>query len=268
MRSAWAVLCVAAIGCGDGGATMDETSISLASSPVGMVLASEDGGLLYFFDNDPLGSTVCNDTCSEDWPPYLTTGTAEEIALGAGITGKVSVFTRADGGTQVLINNYALFHFSGDKNPGDLRGQGILLDWFALTYAGQANMMMNPAPAWPGASSGKTLTLVTVDGKQVVADGVGKPLYAYAGDSATTVACIDDCVAVWPPTGAGASPTVSAELDAGKLGMVARPEGGMQVTYGGKPLYTYVGDWSPGELRGQGVGGKWYAVASDGTLVK
>jgi predicted lipoprotein with Yx(FWY)xxD motif len=40
------------------------------------------------------------------------------------------------------------------------------------------------------------------------------------------------------------------------------------VTYGGKPLYYFAGDAKPGDVKGQGVGSVWFAVAADGELVK
>jgi predicted lipoprotein with Yx(FWY)xxD motif len=33
-------------------------------------------------------------------------------------------------------------------------------------------------------------------------------------------------------------------------------------------LYYYSGDGAPGEANGQGVGGKWYAIDANCTLVK
>jgi predicted lipoprotein with Yx(FWY)xxD motif len=46
----------------------------------------------------------------------------------------------------------------------------------------------------------------------------------------------------------------------GKLGTVANPEGGTQVTYNGWPLYLWVKDKAPGDTTGEGVGGKWHVV--------
>ena len=46
-----------------------------------------------------------------------------------------------------------------------------------------------------------------------------------------------------------------------------RSDGTTQITYGGHPLYTYVGDKKAGDTTGQGQdlnGGKWYLVGTDG----
>jgi predicted lipoprotein with Yx(FWY)xxD motif len=45
---------------------------------------------------------------------------------------------------------------------------------------------------------------------------------------------------------------------------VTRADGSKQLTIGGWPAYRYAKDTKPGDLTGQGVGGKWYALAPTG----
>ena len=52
----------------------------------------------------------------------------------------------------------------------------------------------------------------------------------------------------------------------GKLGWINRSDGGMQVTYNDMPLYYYSKDNIPGDVLGQGTGGKWFIVPPSGTL--
>src|SRR5205085_4862425 len=40
-----------------------------------------------------------------------------------------------------------------------------------------------------------------------------------------------------------------------------------QVTYRGMPLYRYSGDEKAGDVKGQGVGGVWHAIAPSGALI-
>ena len=49
----------------------------------------------------------------------------------------------------------------------------------------------------------------------------------------------------------------------GKLGTIKRPGGGLQATYDGHPLYTYIGDRGPGQANGNDLdlnGGFWYDI--------
>src|SRR5262249_61089354 len=52
-----------------------------------------------------------------------------------------------------------------------------------------------------------------------------------------------------------------------KCGTVKRPDGKMQVTYAGYPLYFYGGDSKAGQVNGQGIEGEWHAIAPSGALV-
>lgn len=59
----------------------------------------------------------------------------------------------------------------------------------------------------------------------------------------------------------GGKPAAAAGLP-GKLGTITRPDGGVQVTDNGLPLYTYSGDHKPGQANGQGIQGVWFAVTA------
>jgi predicted lipoprotein with Yx(FWY)xxD motif len=101
----------------------------------------------------------------------------------------------------------------------------------------------------------------------VVADGQGNVLYAFTPDSATSSACTGACATAWPPAVVKGSPTADG-VDAADLTVVKRDDGSEQVAFHGHPLYTYAGDAKPGDTTGQGSGGKWYVVGTDGNLVK
>ena len=54
------------------------------------------------------------------------------------------------------------------------------------------------------------------------------------------------------------------------IGTTARADGTTQATYGGHPLYYYVGDKAPGDTTGQDIdqfGAKWYVLAKDGNKI-
>ena len=54
------------------------------------------------------------------------------------------------------------------------------------------------------------------------------------------------------------------------LSTIRRPTGQIQVTYSGKPLYTFAGDAKPGDAKGEGFKdvGVWHAAAVGGSAQK
>jgi predicted lipoprotein with Yx(FWY)xxD motif len=59
-------------------------------------------------------------------------------------------------------------------------------------------------------------------------------------------------------------------VTAALLSTISRGDGGTQVTYGGHPLYRYVGDNQPGDITGQGLdqyGAEWYVLGPDGSKI-
>ena len=54
------------------------------------------------------------------------------------------------------------------------------------------------------------------------------------------------------------------------LGTSTRRDGSTQVTYNNRPLYYFVADKKPGDLRGQGIdafGGGWYVLSPSGVKI-
>ena len=97
----------------------------------------------------------------------------------------------------------------------------------------------------------------------VLVDSQGMTLYHLSGEVNGKFICISSaCVGVWHPLIAPSSGTPSGEVSS--LGTVKRPEGTMQVTYKGTPLYTFTQDKQAGETNGQGIKdvGTWSAVTT------
>jgi predicted lipoprotein with Yx(FWY)xxD motif len=62
-----------------------------------------------------------------------------------------------------------------------------------------------------------------------------------------------------------------AGVKASLLGTIRRSNGSRQVTYGGRPLYYYVGDKKPRQILCQNVsefGGLWLVVRASGKVVR
>ncbi|MDQ6773630.1 MAG: hypothetical protein M3024_11670 [Candidatus Dormibacteraeota bacterium] len=107
---------------------------------------------------------------------------------------------------------------------------------------------------------------VTVAGKAetVLVNSKGMTLYYYAPDKGGKVTCTGGCAAAWPPLilAAGATAPAAPSGVSGTVATVANPGGGTQVTFNGWPLYTFAEDSAPGDVKGEGVGGKWFVVTS------
>lgn len=105
----------------------------------------------------------------------------------------------------------------------------------------------------------------TVNGKAttIFTDAQGRTLYYFTLDTPTKLACMGGCAKTWPPllfTGSG-TPTSSTSLP-GMLS-VMNDANGNQVEYSGYLLYAYSGDTAPGQLKGEGLFGKWYVATPD-----
>jgi predicted lipoprotein with Yx(FWY)xxD motif len=122
------------------------------------------------------------------------------------------------------------------------------------------------APPAPAAPAGPALTASPTDALgTVVVDGTGFTLYRFDKDKPkpSVSNCNGDCAVTWPP--AMASGTVSLKgIDKSLVSTVTRADGGKQLTLGGWPLYRYAPDTKPGDTKGQGVGGTWFASDPQG----
>ena len=121
-----------------------------------------------------------------------------------------------------------------------------------------------PAPA-AAAPAPLELTAAQTPLGEVVTSA-GASLYRFDKDTAKPAKsnCAGQCATTWPPVLATDGVPQLAGIEPGAVGIAVRPDGTRQVTLAGWPLYRYVGDTAPGELKGEGVGGVWHAVAPNG----
>jgi predicted lipoprotein with Yx(FWY)xxD motif len=122
--------------------------------------------------------------------------------------------------------------------------------------------------AAPADAAGATGGLVAVDSPQlgqIVTDSGGRTLYRFDKDTNKPSAthCTDACAAKWPPVVVQGKPELNG-VGSALVGSVARPDGTMQVTLNGWPLYRFAGDTAAGQANGQGVGGTWFASTPEG----
>jgi predicted lipoprotein with Yx(FWY)xxD motif len=127
----------------------------------------------------------------------------------------------------------------------------------------------------PAATSGEsvapTLTVKSSSFGRVLFDGRGFVLYAFTRDKNGRSACYGACAKAWPVYYAKARLRAGTGIKRSLIGTTRRRDGRRQITYGGRPLYYYVGDTKAGQIRCQNViefGGTWLIVRPSGKLVR
>ena len=123
----------------------------------------------------------------------------------------------------------------------------------------------NSSSSAPAAAGGNTVTAKTIGGQQVLVDSQGMTLYWFAIDTSSKSNCSGSCATYWPPV---AGPLTAGSGVTGTLGTITRSDGTKQATYLGHPLYTYIGDKSPGQATGNGKnlsGGLWWEMTVSGS---
>lgn len=99
---------------------------------------------------------------------------------------------------------------------------------------------------------------------QILVDGDGNTLYLFLPDAQGESTCYDTCAQNWPPLLIDGDAVVGDGLDSDLVGTVTRTDDTEQLTYGGWPLYTFVGDAEPGQTAGQGLNDVWFVVDAAG----
>lgn len=101
---------------------------------------------------------------------------------------------------------------------------------------------------------------------QIVVDAHGHSLYVLSPETARHLLCkTRECFASWPPL---TVPSRRTKLKKGagvhgRLTILRRGKGMLQVMLNGMPLYRYIGDVRKGEVKGQNIhtfGGVWHVV--------
>ena len=129
----------------------------------------------------------------------------------------------------------------------------------ALALLGVAVVSAGGSPV-AAADIGATLKTAKIGGVNVLTNANGLTLYWFAPDTSTSSTCTGSCAIYWPPV--SGSPTAGPGVT-GRLGTIKRSGGGLQATYDGHPLYTYIGDRGPGQANGNDLdlnGGFWYDI--------
>ncbi len=137
----------------------------------------------------------------------------------------------------------------------------------ACSGSGATASPSSPAAVSPAPASATVMLADSAKGK-ILVDGAGRTLYLFTADTGGKPSCYGGCATSWPPLLATGAMTPGAGMDAEDLAAVDRTDGGKQVTFYGQPVYYFSKDTKAGDLNGQGIGGKWFVVDSEGKPVK
>ncbi|MUT64841.1 plastocyanin/azurin family copper-binding protein [Paenibacillus sp. NEAU-GSW1] len=92
-----------------------------------------------------------------------------------------------------------------------------------------------------------------------MADKSGMTLYYFTKDAEDLNACQDQCLVNWPVYDSKQL-QIPAFLNKADFTKLSRPDGTEQWMYRGYPLYYFIQDKQPGDIKGQNVGSVWYVI--------
>jgi predicted lipoprotein with Yx(FWY)xxD motif len=126
-------------------------------------------------------------------------------------------------------------------------------------YPGQGE---STAPAVGGSGPKTVAKQLHLNGRTLLTNTVGRTLYSLSAEKHGKFICNETsgCTAIWHPLTVAAGVVPKGPV---KLGTIKRPEGTIQVTYRGLPLYTFTGDKKRGQVNGDGLKdvGTWHPAS-------
>lgn len=112
-------------------------TVGVTKTSLGNILVDGQGRTLYLFQKDSGTTSTCTGMCATFWPPLIASG-APTSGSGANAA-VVGTTKRQDGTSQVTYNGHPVYLYTGDHNPGDTKGEGVVAfgaAWFALSPSG------------------------------------------------------------------------------------------------------------------------------------
>ncbi len=186
---------------------------------------------------------------------------ASLVASAAAVLALTTACGQESGTPSTGSQNVGATAAAGDYTVGGI-GTGSTASGTSTAEAGQG-------AAAQTSTAGELNVSTNAELGNVLTDSAGLTLYRFDQDTAEPPKsnCDGDCATAWPPVPADDA-EAGAGVDEALLGEVTRADGTKQLTIGGWPAYRYAKDTKAGDVTGQGVGGKWYALAPDGKKAK
>ena len=217
-------------------------------------LGDAHGNPLYTYDADAPGKSSCYDACAKEFPPFVADAHARA-------SGDWSIVLRDDHVRQWAYQGKPLYRYSGKDPVGEpVANDAIAGNAANPAWHDPASKIYSPKAGWHRAAySPEKSTLmpptVELDG-DAIASGFG---FVDAASHRTIYAApvSQQLSRDWQPLSASA-----LSQPVGDFSIVTRTQDGTpQWTYKGEALYTYAGDYAPGEVTGIFSGDKSVEVA-------
>jgi predicted lipoprotein with Yx(FWY)xxD motif len=211
-------------------------------------LMDRAGQPLYMLADDVAGTeaSACTAQCAEQWPAF----DLQELVPGPGLqANEFTRFHRQDGDWQTAYKGHPLYRKASEAGRRDVTGDGVEGRWFvARDYLAFVGRTSGFAPA--GGASFESLYLT---------NGFGRTLYICFADvegsaeAQPVSSCLGDCALrhpLWSVSEASRTSILPSVMRPGELGQFKRPDGAVQLTYRGWPLYYFGGDERAGDVQG------------------
>ncbi|MGW2180228.1 COG4315 family predicted lipoprotein [Streptomyces sp. NPDC001732] len=120
---------------GTAGRTIRGTTVTVARSELGSILVDGKGRTLYAFTRDKDAAGDCDAECIAVWPALTSPSPA---SAGRNVKSSLLHETERNGGAvHVTYGDWPLYYYVGDTAPGDVNGQGLDGEWFAVAPDGK-----------------------------------------------------------------------------------------------------------------------------------
>lgn len=225
---------------------------------LGSYLSDKDGNTLYYFANDPNGTSTCSGGCLAVWPIFYAGDNFTAGLLPTGLDFADFGVTTTNGQKQTTYKGWPLYYYAPAvagvntrEAPGEIKGEGVGGVWFV----GKPDYTINLVNAQLVGHDGKNYKsdLTEGVGKTVYfTDDRGRTLYAFSKDSAMKNKFTNATFSnnnVWPIYETDKI-VVPSTLDKTLFGSTT-VYGKKQLTYKGWPLYYFGQD---GGQRGSNKG--------------
>lgn len=117
-------------------------------------------------------------------------------------------------------------------------------------------------PAVTGSGPKTVAKALHLKGRTLLTTTSGRTLYSLSAERHGKFICTESsgCTSIWHPLTVASGVMPKGPV---KLGTIHRPEGTIQVTYRGLPLYTFTGDKKRGQTKGEGLKdvGTWHPAS-------